>query len=188
MTLISRRARVRASLTFVALVAALPAAATAQSTGAHFEVHANQDVSAERIGLPEFPGARASHDSSEDANADVGFDLGDVHFRLLVSKFITSRTTADVLAFYRKPLAHYGDVIECVGGQPYGPITSTRGGLTCDNEQTRDHVHTETDTHELRAGTHERFRIVAVEPGRIGGTEFTLLLMEVPKNTSSGDR
>ena len=186
MSLIARRARVRASLAFLAFLVARPVAA--QSTGAHFEVHANQDVSAAHIGLPEFPGARAASDSSGDANADVGFDLGDVHFRLLVSKYVTIGTTADVLQFYRKALSRYGDVLECVGGRAYGPLTSTRGGLTCSNDEGGKHLHIETDTHELRAGTRERFRIVAVEPERAGDTRFTLLLMEVPKSTSAGDR
>jgi hypothetical protein len=41
-------------------------------------------------------------------------------FRLLVASYLTSDSPAKILEFYRKPLAHYGEVLECYKGKPVG--------------------------------------------------------------------
>jgi hypothetical protein len=126
-------------------------------------------------------GARAYRDSTEDASADVGFELGDVHFEVLVTKYIASASPLQVLGFYRKALSRYGEVLECEYGRTVGSLSKTRGGLTCSDNRGEEHVHAGDSVRQLRAGTSERFRIVAVEPARDGATKFTLLLLDVPK-------
>jgi len=38
------------------------------------------------------------------------------------------------LAFYRKPLSRYGEVLECDQSKPVGSHIVTRDGLTCSDE------------------------------------------------------
>lgn len=180
----------RAPLAIAALLACAASGATAQGTGGSIELHANGNVSPAAIGLPRYPGAHAYHDSSSDSAGDIGFTFGTFHFRILVSKYITSASEATVMQFYREPLSGYGDVLECAHGEAVGTPRVARSGLTCADDPTH-RSRTDSDdaqTRQLRAGTPERYRIVAVEPGPADSTRFTLLLLEVPKEDRSGTR
>jgi hypothetical protein len=174
-----------AALTALAALALCAApAARAQSGGMSLELHANENVSASSIGLPHFPTSHPYQSASKDSAADVGFTFGHVHFRVMVSKYATNASPAQVLDFYRKPLERYGEVLECEHGNPIGARTSTHEGLTCSNEHGHhSHVNGDTDSpHELRSGTPERYRVVAIEPSDSSGTIFTLVYLEVPKD------
>ena len=83
--------------------------------------------------------------------ADLGLTAGDFHFALLAVNYVTSDPAARVLAFYRKPLSRYGEVLECDQGKPVGALTVTRSGLTC-GEAGNGNTNSSTD-HEIRAGS-----------------------------------
>jgi len=171
-----------------ALVCA-PLAARAQRSSISVELHANKNVTAASLGLPDFPSARAYTDSANDSPVDLGFTFGDVHFRVLDSKYLTGATPRQVFDFYRKPLARYGDVLECDHGEPVGHLRITRGGLTCADSVggKSSHIDGGSDSsHELRSGSPSLFRIVALEtPSHADSTQFTLLLVELPKDGGS---
>jgi len=158
-------------------------------TNASIELHANGKVTAGSIGLPDFPGARTFHGEHEDSTADLGLSFGDFHFRLLVAKYVTSASPQQVLEFYRKPLARYGDVIECEHGLAVGSPKVAGSGLTCSD--TKGHsAHSggeSNDAHELRSGIPRRFRVVGIDSGRADETHFTLLLIELPKESGASD-
>jgi hypothetical protein len=40
-------------------------------------------------------------------------------------------------------------------------------------------------SHELRSGTPEQYRVVAIESSKSSGTNFTLVYLEVPKDDDS---
>jgi len=166
-----------------------PAAAQAQRSEINVELHANKNITAANIGLPDFPSARAYTDSANESPVDLGFTFGDVHFRVLVSQYLTGATPRQVFDFYRKPLARYGDVLECERGEAIGPVKVARGGLTCsDSTGKQPHAGGSSTDHELRSGNPHLFRIVALDSPRADSTQFTLLLIELPKNTESGTR
>ncbi|MGH7620893.1 MAG: hypothetical protein ACREMU_01005, partial [Gemmatimonadaceae bacterium] len=71
--------------------------ALAQSSSTELELHVKKNVTASSIGLPDYPDAHPVGESSSDSSADVGFTFGEVHFRLLVSKYITGASPAKVL-------------------------------------------------------------------------------------------
>ena len=177
---------------FVLLVAGAvvctPLAARAQRTNISVELHANKDVTARSLGLPDFPSARAYTDSANDSPVDLGFTFGDVHFRVLVSKYLTGASPRQVFDFYRKPLARYGEVLECDHGEPVGRLKITRGGLTCSDSigGKSSHVNGGFDSsRELRSGSPSLFRIVALDTPHADSTQFTLLLVELPKDSGS---
>lgn len=171
---------------FVALAFCGAAHSSAQDSDFNLGLHANSHATAAEAGLPAYPGATLYKDPGHDSSVDMGFNVGDSSFKLVAVTYVTGDVPARVIAFYRKRLARYGDVLECDHGKPVGAMTSTRAGLTCSN-QAGDHIQVEghansSSDHELRAGAPNRFRIVAVNESQTGPTRFDLVYMEVPRD------
>jgi hypothetical protein len=127
---------------------------------------AANEASLKEIGLPAFPGAHVRKDSGDDAQATLGFMLGGKGIRLVVLKFETPETPARVLAFYRKAIGRFGEILTCPGGG------STASGLSCKDADVSP------GTTELLAGSKEERRIVGVEEGPDGGARFELVYLK----------
>ena len=126
-----------------AILAACSAACVAQNSDSkkdsdfNLALHANTHVTASDIGLPEYPGAvpyKNPDDKDSDSAVDLGFSFGNVHFLVKAASYITHDSPEQVLAFYRKPLSHYGQVLECDHGHPVGSMKQTPTGLTCNDD------------------------------------------------------
>ena len=97
--------------------------------------------------------------------------------------FLTPDPPEHVLEFYRKPLAKFGEVLECNHGKPVGSLTMAKSGLTCgDRKSGRMTVNGSDSDHELRAGTPEQFRIVGIDSTESGKTKFGLVALVLPKD------
>ena len=163
-------------------------AARAQSSGKGAELHANGQATAADVGLPAYPGATLYKEPDSDSSAvDMGLTFGDFHFRLVAASYQTGDSPARVLDYYRKPLARYGDVLECDHGKPVGTLTVARSGLTCSSSD-GGHVDVNgnsSDDHELRVGTPNKFRIVAIAEQHSTQTRFGVVLVELPKDSDA---
>ena len=149
-------------------------------------MHANSNLTSADIGLPSYPGATAVKDKDNSA-ANLGFNLGDFSFNLKAVDYKTSDSPEKVLAYYRKPLSKYGEVLECNHGKPVGALKMTRSGLTCADEK-GGHVQMSasvgsSEDHELRAGSPHKFRIVGISDSNDNGTHFGLVYLELPKDS-----
>jgi hypothetical protein len=151
-----------------------------QDSGVNLALHANSHTRAADIGLPAYPGATLYKDDG-DAGADLGLTAGDFHFSLMAVKYVTSDSAARVLAFYRKPLSRYGEVLECDQGKPVGALTVTRSGLTCGEVEHGDA--NSSNDHEIRAGSPHQYRIVGIDDSHPGSTRFGLVYLELPKDS-----
>jgi hypothetical protein len=146
------------------------------------------DVSA--IGVSPYPGAVPVKDRGDDnSNADINLSFGSFHLGVKAASFQTPDQPEKVLAFYRKDLARYGDVIECKGDTAVGQPTHTGQGLTCD---TKSHNHIKTSEHsdndlELRAGSEQHQHIVGVE-SKDGGTKIGLVLLDLPSHLNDKNK
>jgi hypothetical protein len=161
--------------------------ASAQKSGG-FELHANSNITASDVGLPAYPGSKLFKGTDSDPAVDMGFTLGDTHFRLVAANYLSDDSPEKILDFYRKPLAHFGDVLECDHGKPVGAIKETRSGLTCSDKQ-EGHVQVEgnvdsSSDHELRAGSPQKFHLVGIGERQGTATHFGLVYIETPKDTS----
>jgi hypothetical protein len=163
----------------------------AQSSGFNLDLHANGQASAKDIGLPAYPGAKPWKEKDSDtSSANLGMNFKDFHFSLLVASFETTDSGARVLDYYRKPLAQYGEVLECFKGKPVGSLTVTKSGLTCDSKKENNvQVNGTSDStdHELRAGSPLHFRIVSVSDAADGKTKLGLVYLELPKDSNAKD-
>jgi len=172
------------------MAAAAPGLCLAQNSSPDFDIHANSHATAQQIGLPVYPGAVLSKDDDNDGAADLGLIFNSFHFNLQVVKYATTSSPQQVLDFYRKPLARYGQVLECDHGKPVGPLTVTRSGLTCSTKNGHADVKA-TDSgedHELRAGEPLRYRIVGIDSAQPGKTRFALVSLELPKDSGSDSK
>jgi hypothetical protein len=149
------------------------------------KVKTNEAVVVSEIGLPNYPGAtRVKHDKDNGA-ADLDMSFGDYHLRVKAIAFHTPDPTDKVIAFYRKGLESFGEVIECRGKHAVGTPSRTREGLTCDDGDNNYAMGNGPET-VLKAGGKHHQHIVAVEK-KSDGTKFGLVLLELPNGKSESN-
>ncbi|HTV13532.1 MAG TPA: hypothetical protein VME68_02380 [Acidobacteriaceae bacterium] len=182
-----RRTLFCGTLAIALTVAGLASSCFAQNSDFNLSAHANSHATAKDIGLPEYPGAKPWKDKDSDSSsADLGFVLNSFHFSVQAASYVTTDSPEQVLAFYRKPLAKYGDVLECDHGMPVGKLTVTKSGLTCGDRQGGNghmSINGSDSDHELRAGSPERFHVVGIDSSENGQTKFGLVALELPKGS-----
>jgi hypothetical protein len=148
----------------------------------------SDDTSAADVGLPVYPGAHIAPDKDGDKSADVHFGFGDWQFRVKVVRYTTNDPQDNVIAFYRKALGRYGDVIECQGNQPIGTPIITREGLTCsDDNKGNTHVNvSENGDLSLRAGSRHHQHIFGIDKSSGAATRFSLVELQLPEGIDKG--
>jgi hypothetical protein len=150
----------------------------------HVKTNNAADTSA--IGLTAYPGAVAlkEHDGSDNDAADINMSFGSFHLGVQAASYFTHDPQSNVLAFYRKDLVRYGDLIECRGSNPVGQPTHTSQGLTCSDNGHHVPIRVSDDAIDLRAGSQEHQHIVAIEP-KDGGIKIGLVALELPSHLSN---
>jgi hypothetical protein len=150
-------------------------------------IHVNTNKPEGSTGIAQYPGASLKPNHEGDKNADVQLGFGSFQLRVQVEHYSTPDDRAKVLAFYRKALSKYGDVLECHGSQAVGPVKKTAEGLTCSEHNNNVHIDNDTEGLTLRAGSRRRQHIVGLDKAEsedaTGPTSFALIALELP----SGD-
>jgi hypothetical protein len=156
------------------------------------KVKTNDKADTTSIGLTAYPGAVPVKDDDGDKNsADVDLSFGDFHLGVKAAGFQTNDSTDKVMAFYRKDMARYGDVIECQHDKPVGTPTRTAQGLSCSDNHGHGQLHGNVSTNsqdeiQLRAGSEMRQHIVGIET-KNGGTHIGLVMLNLPSQIKSHD-
>ena len=159
-------------------------------------IHVNTDqTTAADLGLPVYPGAEIAKDRHDDKSADVHMGFGEWELRIKVVNYTTPDEKDKVVAFYKKALTRYGDVITCQDNVAVGTPKVTSEGLSCDqkdggNVQVDDSgtgygYHSGAGGLELKAGSKRHQHIVAFQSERMGQTRFTLVALELPNAENS---
>jgi hypothetical protein len=141
----------------------------------------NQDqASSAELGIPAYPNAVETHDNGKNRSAKIDMDFGTMRMRVKVAHYTSQDPQEQIIAFYRKALTRYGDVIECVAGKPTGPA-ATAAGLTCDSSG-RKNTGTEgkEDDIELKAGSVHHQHLVVFTGKTSPPTEFALIALDLP--------
>ena len=159
-------------------------------------IHVNTDqTTAADLGLPEYPGAQLAQGSNKDheKSADVHMGFGEWELRVKVVNYSTPDGQDKVVAFYKKALGRYGNVILCQDNSPVGTPTETTEGLTCSDSgqdvQINDHgtsygYHSGKGGFELKAGSKRHQHIVGFESSAPGRTRFALVAVDLPAGTA----
>jgi hypothetical protein len=125
-----------------------------------------------QLGVAIYPGAKVDKSEDDSSDASLSLDWGEDSTRLYLQNYITSDSADKVLAFYRKQLSKYGEVLECRNGKPVSGVPTQ---LKCDSNKDRDRT-------ELKAGTERKQHMVGVTP-TAGGAQFEVVYLdETPRS------
>jgi hypothetical protein len=151
-------------------------------------VHVNTDqTTAADLGLPVYPGAESIKNDDTHKSADVHLGFGKWQLRVKAVSYGTSDSREKVIAFYKKALTRYGDVIECDGDSPVGTPTQTHEGLNCSDDthnsnQVQMNSKDLTHDYQLKAGSKRHQHIVGFEKDHGSRTSFELVALDLPGN------
>lgn len=156
-------------------------------------IHVNTgQTTATDLGLPVYPGAQLITDRDNDKSADVHMGFGKWELHVQAVNYASSDSQDKIVAFYKKALGRYGDVIACQDNAPVGTPASTSRGLTCnDKGKSGTNVQVNGDSlssqggYELKAGSPHRQHIVAFKSAAPGQTRFSLVAVELPNTDSA---
>jgi hypothetical protein len=156
-------------------------------------VHVNTNqITASDLGLPVYPGADVVKDKDHDKSADINMGFGEWTLRVRAVNYATSDPQDKVVAFYKKALGRYGDVITCEGNAPVGTPTTTSEGLTCQDEGNHGNVKIndkDFGSHggfQLKAGSKRHQHILGIENPADGKTRFALVALDLPVQANGG--
>lgn len=150
-------------------------------------VHVNtNETTAADLGLPVYPGAEMVADNDKHKSADVHLGFGQWELRVRAVSYGTADSQDKVLAFYKKALGRYGNVITCRNNVAIGTPAATSEGLTCEDDKNAK-VHVDQGDYslnkgslELKAGSRRRQHIVGFEDPKDGQTRFALVALDLP--------
>ena len=161
--------------------------------GVHVDTN---DLTASDLGLPIYPGSDIVKDKEGNKSADVHMGFGEWQLRVRAVSYSSADPQDKVVAFYKKALQRYGDVLTCHGDAPVGTPTATSEGLTCNDSghhaqfkfNGRDNGIDLSGELQLKAGSKRHQHIVALETPVDGKTRFGLVALDLPAGVdSSGD-
>jgi hypothetical protein len=145
------------------------------------DLHVGKDANAQKAGLPLYPGARPKHEKDNDP-FNFGILTEAFGFKLVVAKYESDDAPGKVIDYYRTHLKKYGKVLECHtkehGGDTHADFDDDKDKdskgpkpLKCEGDNTGPVT-------ELKVGTEDNQRVVAVEPneGHAGST-FALVYL-----------
>ncbi len=151
------------------------------------------------IGLPAYPGATlVRKEGNDNGSADINLSFGSFQLKVKAASYHTGDSPDKVLAFYRKGLGRYGNVIQCDGKHPVGGPIRTAEGLTCDDDTHTSvassdsyskavHIAGSDDNakYQLKAGSRKHQHIVDINPEG-AGTKFGLVALDLPTDFHFG--
>ena len=171
------------TLVVAAILMALPAGMQSQDKkGSNHSIGfiLSHDATLKQVGLPAYPGAQRSKDTSDDSSAlQMGLWGGNSGFKLAVLKLDSSDSPEKVAAYYRKALARYGSVLDC--SKPASRHSGNQSNeLACDNDQATD------GGYMFKSGTQQSQHVVGIET-RGNHTTISLVYLETPESANQAD-
>jgi hypothetical protein len=146
------------------------------------------------VGVPVYPGAVATGDQGKNSGAaDIHMSFGKWQLHVKAAEYQSKDPEFKLIAFYKKAMASYGDVLTCKDKEPVGQPVATRQGLTCANDHEYDvsvdaessskHVNIGTPKIsgdiKLLAGSRENQHIIEFTPAS-DGTKFSIVAVQLP--------
>jgi hypothetical protein len=146
------------------------------------------------VGVPIYPGAVATGDQGKNSGAaDIHMSFGKWQLHVKAAEYQSKDPEFKVVAFYKKAMSSYGDVLTCKDKKPMGQPVATRQGLTCANDHEYDvsmdaqsssnHVNFGTPKIsgdiKLLAGSRENQHIIEFTPTS-DGTKFSIVAVQLP--------
>ena len=146
------------------------------------------------VGLPVYPGAvETGKHGNDSGSADIHMSFGNWHLTVKAIEYHSDDPEDKIIAFYKKAMGDYGDVLTCKDKVPIGEPVKTRQGLTCANDHeydvdmkldtSKNHVNVKTPpiagNVKLLAGSPDNQHMVEVTP-ESKGTKFSIVVVQLP--------
>ena len=147
-------------------------------------IHVSKDAKARDTGLPVYPGAREKESAKEgeEKNANVNISSGFFGLKVVAIEYVSDDAPEKVVAYYKGQLKKYGAILECHTTDRHGDagdVDVNVGGEKDKKDSKPTCEHDSGTTIELKVGTKENQRIVAISPQDKGkGTDFALVLVQ----------
>jgi hypothetical protein len=147
------------------------------------DLHVGKDATAQKAGLPLYPGARPREDENDDP-LNLGLLTESFGLQLIVAKYESDDPPAKIISYYQDKLKKYGKVLAC------DSTNDNSGFHTDDDQELSKPLQCEGDNRgpvkELKVGTEGNAHIVAIEPRDNGkGTTFAIIYLH--RRGKSGD-
>lgn len=141
------------------------------------DLHVGKDADAKKAGIPLYPGAQPKVEKDNDP-LNFGVLTEAFGLKLIVAKYETADAPAKVIAFYRGKLKKYGKVLECHSQRHDANVTVNDGDKDSGDSQELKCDENSGPVTELKVGTEDNQRIVAVEPADASkGSNFAIVYM-----------
>ena len=144
------------------------------------DLHVGKDGDAKKAGLPLYPGARPKTDDQNSDQANFGLITESFGMKLIVAKYESDDPPVKVIDFYRDKLKKYGKVLECHGHDHGGDVDVNDSGKDSKSNELKCEQNSGPVT-ELKAGTEDNQRIVAIEPREDKGSTFSIVYLRTRK-------
>jgi uncharacterized lipoprotein NlpE involved in copper resistance len=149
------------------------------------KVKINNAVVVSDIGLPIYPGSTIVKKDTDVGAVDLDLSFHGFHIRAKGANYRTADSPEKVMAYYRKELAQYGEVIECRDKVAVGTPSKTSEGLSCDDNGFAVNETTKHPDVELKAGGKVHQHIVAIVKNS-EETRFGLAALDFPNVENVG--
>jgi len=138
------------------------------------DLHMGKDATAQKAGLPVYPGAHPQHDENNDP-LNFGILTESFGLKLIVAKYESADSPDKILAFYRDRMKKYGKVLEC-------HHTDDTSSNSNDDKDLSRPLKCEGDNsgpvRELKVGTEGNAHIVSIEQNDSSkGTTFAIVYL-----------
>ncbi len=159
-------------------------------------VHVNTDqMTAADLGLPVYPGATPITGDDKHKSADVHMGFGEWQLRVRAVSYGTPDAQEKVVAFYKKAMGRFGDVLTCQGDAPVGMPATTAEGLNCADSSRHSNFQFNGNKNgipdpnglQLKAGSKRHQHIVGFDESKDGQTRFALVALDLPAGIDSKD-
>jgi len=152
------------------------------------DLHIGDDADAKKVGVPLYPGAKLKTGDENRNQANLSLLTEAFGMKLIVANYVSGDAPQKVIDYYRDKLKKYGKVLECHTDKHGGDVevhdddkdsdkgSSKSKDLKCDENS--------GSVTELKVGTEDNQRIVAVEPGDASkGSTFALVYVHTRGKT-----
>jgi hypothetical protein len=148
-------------------------------------IHVSKGADARDTGLPIYPGARQKDDDKdgEEKSANVNISAGFFGLKVVAVEFLSDDPPEKITSYYKDQLKKYGTILECHTTNRHGNTGDVNVHVGKNDDKQDSHQLTcaqnSGPTIELKVGTKENQRIVAVSPQDKGkGTDFALVYVQ----------
>jgi hypothetical protein len=142
------------------------------------DLHLGNDADAKKVGVPLYPGARLKTGDENKDQANLSMVTDAFGMKLIVANYVADDAPAKVVDFYRDKLKKYGKVLECHSQKHGGDVTVNDDSKDSNKSKELKCDENSGPVTELKVGTEDNQRMVAVEPGDGNkGSSFALVYL-----------